>query len=102
VADITSSLATIAVATSPATPLSEIEAAAADQTASVLALKDNPNDAQMRKVAENQAKLNELVKKESANPRVPKETSAALAEELADLNKTVATAEKGNFSNCNK
>eukprot|EP00026_Physarum_polycephalum_P004572 Phypoly_transcript_04594.p1 GENE.Phypoly_transcript_04594~~Phypoly_transcript_04594.p1 ORF type:complete len:703 (+),score=210.71 Phypoly_transcript_04594:87-2111(+) len=93
VADITSSLATIAVATSPATPLSEIEAAAADQVSGVLALKENPNDAQMQKVTENQAKLNELVKKEAANPRVPKETSAALAEELADLNKTIASAE---------
>jgi hypothetical protein len=93
VADITSSLATIAATTSPNTPLSELEAAAANQSVVILALKADPSEAQMKKVTENQAKLNELVKKESSNPHVPKETTAALAEELSDLNKTIETAQ---------
>ena len=93
VADITSSLAAIAVATSPDTPLAEIEATAADQSAVLLTLRDNPNEAQMRKATENQAKLNELVKKESSNPQVSRETAAALAEELSDLNRTIETVE---------
>lgn len=93
VADITASLATIAAATSPSGPLAEIEAAAATQAAALHALKNNPDQTQLREVSDNQAKLNDLIKKETANPEVPKEAAAALGEELKELNTTIANVE---------
>lgn len=93
VADITASLTTIAAATSPSGPLAEIEAAAATQAAALHALKNNPNQEQLREVTENQNKLNELVNQETSKPEVPKESAAALAEELKELNNTIASVE---------
>jgi hypothetical protein len=93
VADVNASLAAIAVATSPTTPLSDIEATAAEQAAAVLALSAAPNDEQLKKVKDNQAKLHELIERESANPQVPKEASASLAKDVADLDKTITNIE---------
>lgn len=95
VVNIAAPLAELSAVSSAYPPLSEIEALASTQNSDLNTLAKNPRDAaQRQKVADNHQKLSNLVKQESANPRLPAKASETMAQQLAELDKDVAAIEQ--------